>query len=115
MGTDRLAKYVAQEHRFLEKLHPFRIAPSVKEGFWHENSYVLAIQLCSQRLSEFAHQELALDTIKKVFCVIARQLQTIHSLGIIHADVKTDNYMLARRNDPESILTIDFSSAIQLP
>lgn len=45
----------------------------------------------------------------------ARQLQVLHKMQIIHTDIKTDNFLLLRRNDENSLRIIDFSSSLQLP
>ena len=108
-------KYALQEQQFLEKLDQAQTSPKLREGFYYRKNYVLAMQLCKQSFTDFARLNLNLDTIKRVFRVVTQQLQKIHALNIIHTGIKMDNYMLARENDPDSILTIDFSSAIQLP
>ena len=113
--SEDCVKYALQERGFLERLNPLRISPQLREGFYYGKNYILAMQLCEQSFTEFARQDLGLDTVKCVFRTVTEQLQKIHALNIIHTDIKMDNYMLARKNDPASVLTIDFSSAIQLP
>lgn len=76
----------------------------------------LVFELLSLNLYDFLHknnfQGLSLQLIRRIAVQLFMALKTVHSVGIIHCDLKPDNILLKYENK-SSIKVIDFGSSCQ--
>ena len=76
----------------------------------------LAFELLSLNLFQFLHknnyQGVSIPLIRRIAVQVFMALKTVHSVGIIHCDLKPDNILLKYENK-SSIKVIDFGSACQ--
>ena len=76
----------------------------------------LVFELLSLNLYQFLHKNnfvgLSIPLIRRIAIQLFMALKTVHSVGIIHCDLKPDNILLKFENK-SSIKVIDFGSACQ--
>ncbi|CAL6004515.1 Kinase [Hexamita inflata] len=115
ISPEKMAKYTKIEAGILKRLEQFDISPKMIEAFEFEQQYCVVMSLCEQTLADFIRQDISINQRRTLMKNIAEQLNTLHENEIIHADIKTDNYLLLQKNVASSVKTIDYSSSIQLP
>jgi serine/threonine protein kinase len=59
-----------------------------------------------------AEQELSLPRVLSIAGQILRALEAVHARGVIHADVKSDNFLIDERLDGDAVTLIDFGLAM---
>ena len=76
----------------------------------------LVFELLSVNLFQFLHknnyQGISIPLLRRISVQVFMALKTVHSVGIIHCDLKPDNILLKQENK-SSIKVIDFGSACQ--
>lgn len=88
------------------------------DAFDYRDKRCVVMTLCEQKLSDFIRGgplPTSLSNSKTLIRLAASHIRQLHKLDIIHADIKTDNFLLERRDMPESLKLVDFSSSLQLP
>lgn len=105
-GKCRLLKHEAQISRHLQSNHGIS---SIKwYGIDEENAYAvfdllgISLETYFERLKKFS-----LKTVLLLGIQILNRLKMLHSNGIIHRDIKPDNFMMGSK-DSETVYIIDF-------
>uniref|UniRef100_A0A3P8X2H4 non-specific serine/threonine protein kinase n=2 Tax=Cynoglossus semilaevis TaxID=244447 RepID=A0A3P8X2H4_CYNSE len=102
----RLSNENADEHNVVRAL----------ECFQHRGHTCLVFEMLEQNLYDFLKQNkfspLPLKIIRPILQQVAKALQKLKSLGLIHADLKPENIMLVDpTRQPYRVKVIDFGSA----
>jgi serine/threonine protein kinase len=84
--------------------------PCVKWFGHDDKNYYMVINLLGESLETVKnkHQTLSLNLVLKIGIQIILLLENIHGMGLIHRDVKPDNFLFGRNNDKNRIHIIDF-------
>ncbi|CAB1434970.1 unnamed protein product [Pleuronectes platessa] len=105
----------------MKKLHSDRFnIVRLYESFFFKEHYCLVFELLDMDLHKFIQispgQHLQLKQIRPILQQLAASLVFLNSAGIIHADLKPDNIMLADRvRQPLKVKVIDFGVAFNDP
>ena len=89
--------------------HRCRSIPTISWYGLHRNLVCLVTPLYDLTLSEYLQQqtELPSSIVNKLFCKLIHLMQSIHTLHVIHRDIKPDNFMLKNGE----LFLIDFGLA----
>jgi casein kinase 1 len=105
---------IAHESRILRHLNmelPSMIADYVPTLFWYgrfgTNQLSMTMTYYPISLESYIHE----SNLNTIFSQILSIISYIHSVGILHRDIKLDNFMIKIENDEEHIVLIDFGFA----
>lgn len=84
--------------------------PTVKWFGKDENNYYMVINLLGNSLQHIKTKKntFSLKLTLQIGIQIVKLLKTIHDKGIIHRDIKPDNFLLGLDNDKNTIYIVDF-------
>lgn len=87
-----------------------RGVPSVKWFGRDDNNYYMVINLLGESLQSIKNkkQTFSLRLVLQIGIQIIKLLKTIHDKGLVHRDIKPDNFLLGLDNDKNNIYIIDF-------
>lgn len=117
-GTDSFAQAFKDEFRLLTQLHHPNLAGVYDFGRCANNECFFFTQelVRGLELSTFL-KDASREVIAEVFVQLARALDYIHALGLIHGDIKPSNVLVCESDDPNSppqAKLIDFGLARML-
>ncbi len=117
-GVDNFAQAFKDEFRLLTQLHHPNLAAVYDFGRCNENDAFFFTQelVRGQELSEFL-KGAPRETIAELFVQLARALDYIHALGLVHGDIKPSNVLVCASGDPNTppqAKLIDFGLARML-
>ena len=80
------------------------------EEYYRDETYtIIIIEYCS---GGTLYDNTQIDDKKKILKRILKGLANLHSLGIAHRDIKMDNIMLREKDNPKSVVIIDFGLSV---
>jgi len=84
--------------------------PSVKWFGKDDKNYYMVIDLLGQSLQSLKNERhrFSLPLVLQIGIQIVNLLQTIHDKGLVHRDIKPDNFLLSRNPNDKNIYLIDF-------
>ncbi|MCJ7801852.1 MAG: casein kinase 1 family protein [Candidatus Marinimicrobia bacterium] len=84
--------------------------PSVKWFGKDEDNYYMVINLLGDSLQHVKTQKttFSLKLTLQIGIQIVKLLKTIHDKGLVHRDIKPDNFLLGLNNDKHTIYIVDF-------
>jgi casein kinase I family protein HRR25 len=84
--------------------------PSVKWFGKDDENYYMVIHLLGQSLQSLKNtrDRFSLQLVLQIGIQIINLLKTIHEKGLVHRDIKPDNFLLSRNPNDKNIYIIDF-------
>ena len=84
--------------------------PTVKWFGKDINNYYMVISLLGESLQTIKHKKelFSLKLVLQIGVKIINLLKTIHNKGLVHRDIKPDNFLLGLNNESKNIYIIDF-------
>jgi serine/threonine protein kinase len=106
-GGINLLKHESIIYQYLQNC---RGVPSVKWFGKDEQNYYMVINLLGESLQSIKNkkQTFSLRLVLQIGIQITKLLKTIHDKGLVHRDIKPDNFLLGLDNDKNNIYIIDF-------
>jgi len=106
-GGINLLKHESIIYQYLQNC---RGVPSVKWFGKGEQNYYMVINLLGESLQSIKNkkQTFSLRLVLQIGIQITKLLKTIHDKGLVHRDIKPDNFLLGLDNDKNNIYIIDF-------
>ena len=109
-------KSILGEYEYLKlfKNCNFRGIPKVEQSFVDNGKQCFMMEKLGTDLEQLRNKttekKFSLKTTVRIALQVLQILKSVHSLGILHLDIKPDNLMTGR-NDPNTIYLIDFGLA----
>jgi serine/threonine protein kinase len=118
LGGDNITQAFKDEFRLLTQLHHPNLASVYDFGRCSENDcfYFTQELVRGEELAEFL-KGAARQTIVEIFVQLARALDYIHAIGLVHGDIKPSNVLVTRPDSPDGqpqAKLIDFGLARML-
>lgn len=102
-------KLLKNESIIYQFLNNIQGIPSVKWYGKDENNYYMVINLLGESLQSIKNNSIfSLTSVLQVGIQIIILLKTIHEKGLVHRDIKPDNFLLGLNNERKRIHIIDF-------
>lgn len=101
-------KRLVREYRLIAAIHNEFVARIYDQGFAGEDPYIAMEYLPGGTLAVKMHEGLGSRDAIRIAAQVARALDAIHSLGVVHRDLKPQNIMF--RADGRAVL-VDFGLA----
>ena len=106
--TDEL-KLLKNESRVYQYLNRCDCVPQVKWYGKDEKNYYMVINLLGESLQLIKNDStFSLSSVLQIGIQIIHLLKTIHDKGLVHRDIKPDNFLLGLNNQRNQIYIIDF-------
>ncbi|KAM3140617.1 hypothetical protein pb186bvf_007215 [Paramecium bursaria] len=103
------SKQIDDEIQIFQKVKGLRYLVQIEEYYRDETYTIIIIEYCS---GGTLYENTQIDDKKKIMKRILKGLANLHSLGIAHRDIKMDNIMLKEKDDPKSVVIIDFGLSV---
>ena len=101
------------EKRLYSRLKKYDVesVPNFIAYYSVKNKNLLVMELLGKSLDDIFTQydkKMDVGSVMKVGIDIIKSLRDIHSAGIIHSDIKPNNFMFGRNGDSDKLFTLDF-------
>ena len=109
-SIERNLKMIKNESTIYNYLKDLKCVPKLKWFGRDDNNYYMVTDLLGLSLQEIKDKNtvIPINTTKKIGVQIIQILQSIHARGLIHRDIKPDNFMLGCDSMNKRIFIIDF-------
>lgn len=94
-------------HRYLARVFDFGISP---EG----NRYFFTQEFCPGRNFILAHEDRPISFFEQALVQVLSALDYIHSMGVIHFDIKAENIIVGEEGGKPEVKLLDFGIAARL-
>jgi casein kinase I family protein HRR25 len=103
-------KLLKNESTIYQYLNNSQCIPSVKWFGKDTTNYYMVIDLLGQSLQSLKNERerFSLPLVLQIGIQIINLLKTIHEKGLVHRDIKPDNFLLSRNPNDKNIYIIDF-------
>jgi serine/threonine protein kinase len=109
-SCDVQTKMLKRETTIYQYLNNTEGIPKVLWFGMYNNNYYMAMNILGQSLRDIIESNslLSLDNVLLLGIQMVRRLESIHSLGLIHRDVKPDNFLFGCNDKTDILYLIDF-------
>ena len=103
-------KLLKNESIIYQYLNGIQYVPNVKWFGKDENNYYMVLNLLGESLQSIKNRKItfSLYLVLQIGIQIIDILKTIHEKGLVHRDIKPDNFLLGLHNKSKRIYIIDF-------
>ena len=86
----------------------------IKDSYETPEQYVLVLKYCNGgTLLDYVlkHGKLSKGVVVKIMRKLLNAVEYMHKMGIVHRDLKLENIVLEKKDDPSSVKIIDFGQS----
>jgi len=116
-ASESSLRRAAEEHRIWQKVRNHHSCVQLLEAFTDGFFYFMVMEKCDATLVRLvkSRQQMSSPVAAQLFLQMLRPLAHLHGKGIVHRDVKPDNYLLTGTGRSTTLKLGDFGLSAEVP